>query len=48
MSQFLGEFEVPVDNKGRVFIPAELRRELLPEDGDTVVVVRGLDGCLTA
>ena len=48
MSQFLGEFEVPVDDKGRVFIPAELRRELLPEDGDTVVVVRGLDGCLTA
>ena len=48
MSQFLGEFEVPVDDKGRVFIPAELRRKLLPEDGDTMVVVRGLDGCLTA
>ena len=48
MSQFLGEFEVPVDDKGRVFIPAELRRKLLPEDGDTFVVVRGLDGCLTA
>jgi len=49
MSQFfLGEFDVPVDDKGRVFIPAELRRKLLPEDGDTFVVVRGLDGCLTA
>ena len=48
MSQFLGEFEVPVDDKGRVFIPAELRRKLLPEDGDTMIVIRGLDGCLTA
>lgn len=48
MSQFLGEYEVPVDEKGRIFIPAELRRKLLPEDGDTLVVIRGLDGCLTA
>ena len=48
MSQFLGEYEVPIDEKGRIFIPAELRRKLLPEDGDTLVVIRGLDGCLTA
>ena len=48
MSQFLGEYEVPVDDKGRVFIPAELRRKLEPEAGDTFVIVRGLDGCLTA
>ena len=48
VSQFLGEYEVPVDDKGRVFIPAELRRKLVPEAGDTFVVVRGLDGCLTA
>ena len=48
MSRFLGEYEVPVDEKGRVFIPAEIRRKLQPEDGDTLVVVRGLDGCLTA
>jgi MraZ protein len=48
VSQFLGEYEVPVDEKGRIFIPAELRRKLLPEDGDTLIVVRGLDGCLTA
>ena len=45
MSRFLGEYEVPVDEKGRVFIPAEIRRKLQPEDGDTLVVVRGLDGC---
>ena len=48
MARFLGEFEVPVDAKGRIFIPAELRRKLLPEDGETLVVTRGLDGCLSA
>ena len=48
MSQFLGEYEVPVDEKGRIFLPAELRRKLLPADGETLIVIRGLDGCLTA
>lgn len=47
-TQFLGEYEVPVDDKGRIFLPAELRRNLEPEADDTLVVVRGLDGCLTA
>ena len=45
---FLGEYDVPVDEKGRVFLPADLRRKLLPEDGDTLVVTTGLDGCLNA
>ncbi len=45
---FLGEYDVPVDDKSRIFLPAELRRKLLPEDGDTLVVTRGLDGCLNA
>lgn len=48
MVQFLGEHDVPVDEKGRVFIPAEFRRKLPPEADDTLVVVRGLDRCLTA
>ncbi|HCL30036.1 MAG TPA: division/cell wall cluster transcriptional repressor MraZ [Candidatus Latescibacteria bacterium] len=47
-TQFLGEYEVPVDDKGRIFLPAELRRNLEPEADDTLIVVRGLDGCLTA
>ena len=46
-AQFLGEYEVPVDDKGRIFLPAELRRNLEPEADDTLVVIRGLDGCLT-
>lgn len=46
--QFLGEHEIPVDAKGRIFIPAEFRKKLPEEAEDTFVVVRGLDGCLAA
>ena len=48
MAQFLGEYEVPVDEKGRIFVPAEFRRKLPGESGDTLVVVRGYDRCLSA
>ncbi|MCC7261220.1 MAG: division/cell wall cluster transcriptional repressor MraZ [Candidatus Latescibacteria bacterium] len=48
MLQFLGEYDVPVDEKGRIFLPAEFRRKLPAETEDTLVVVKGLDGCLTA
>ena len=46
--QFLGEYDVPVDAKGRVFVPAEFRKKLPPEAAETFVVVRGFDRCLTA
>lgn len=46
-ARFLGQYEVPVDDKGRIFLPAELRRSIEPEADDTIVVTRGLDGCLT-
>ena len=46
--QFLGEHDVPVDEKGRFFVPAEFRRKLPPEAAETFVVVRGFDRCLTA
>ena len=39
---------MPVDDKSRIFIPAEFRRKLPPEAEDTFVVVRGLDKCLMA
>ena len=48
MAQFLGEHDVPVDDKGRIFVPAEFRKKLPPEANDTMVVVRGFDHCLTA
>ena len=46
--QFLGEHDVPVDGKGRIFVPAEFRKKLPPEAAETFVVVRGFDRCLTA
>ena len=48
MTQFLGEHDVQVDAKGRIFVPAEFRRKLPAEANDTFVVVRGYDHCLTA
>ena len=49
MAQFFtGRHEVPVDDKGRIFVPAEFRKKLPPEADDTLVVVRGFDRCLTA
>tara|TARA_Y100000588_G_C14102858_1_gene859601 strand:- start:3 stop:449 length:447 start_codon:yes stop_codon:yes gene_type:complete len=48
VQQFLGEYDVPIDEKGRIFVPAEIRKKLPPEAGDTFVVVRGFDRCLTA
>ena len=49
MAQFFtGRHEVPVDDKGRIFVPAEFRKKLPPEADDTLVVLRGFDNCLVA
>ncbi len=40
---FFGEYEHTLDAKGRVIIPAKLREEL----GDTFIIAKGLDGCLS-
>ena len=42
MMSATGTYEHSLDAKGRLFIPAQLRREL----GDTLYVTMGLDGCL--
>jgi MraZ protein len=42
---FFGEFEYKVDEKGRVPLPAQFRREM--KDG-TVVLARGMEGGITA
>lgn len=40
---FFGEYEHTIDAKGRLIIPARLREEL----GETFIITKGLDGCLS-
>lgn len=40
---FIGEYQHSIDTKGRIIVPAKFRTEL----GETMIVTRGLDGCLT-
>jgi MraZ protein len=46
MSSFKGSYEYSVDNKGRVNIPARLRKYVSPEANDTFVITRGYERCL--
>ena len=46
MSSFKGSYEYSVDNKGRVNIPARLRKYVSPEANDTFVITRGYEQCL--
>ncbi len=46
MSSFKGSYEYSVDNKGRINIPARLRRYVSLEANDTFVVTRGYEQCL--
>jgi len=43
---FRGQYIYSVDSKGRVSIPAKLRRQLLPEADDTFVMTQGTDNCI--
>jgi MraZ protein len=46
MSSFKGSYSYSVDNKGRINIPARLRKYVSPEANDTFVVTRGYEQCL--
>lgn len=39
---FIGEFHFNIDDKGRLFLPSELRKGL----GEEVIVARGIEKCL--
>ena len=46
MSSFKGSYDYSVDNKGRINIPARLRKYISPEANDTFIVTRGYEQCL--
>lgn len=46
MSSFKGSYEYSVDSKGRINIPARLRKYVSPEANDTFVLTRGYEKCL--
>lgn len=48
MSFFKGQETYSLDNKGRVNIPAKMRKALLPEANSTFVLTRGIDKCIVA
>lgn len=48
MSFFKGQETFSIDNKGRLNIPAKMRRALSPEANDTFVLTRGTDKCVAA
>jgi len=46
MPNFLGEYPVSMDDKGRVKLPAALKRQLEPASGGRFVINRGFEKCL--
>ena len=47
MATFRGSYRHSIDHKGRVSIPARFRRLLPGEADETLVVVRGLEACVS-
>ncbi|MCB9226257.1 MAG: division/cell wall cluster transcriptional repressor MraZ [Chitinophagales bacterium] len=43
---FLGEYEIKIDNKGRLRLPTALKQQLKPEVKGRFVVNRGFEDCL--
>ena len=46
MTNLIGEFECKIDAKGRLMLPAGLKRQISPEAQDKFVVNRGFENCL--
>jgi MraZ protein len=46
MTNLIGEFEVSMDYKGRIMLPAALKRQISPEAMDWFVINRGFEPCL--
>jgi MraZ protein len=48
MSRFKGEETYSIDSKGRINIPAKMRKTLSPDANDTFVLTRGFEKCIYA
>lgn len=46
MSRFIGSETHTIDSKGRVSLPAKMRKNISPEADGTFVIARGLDKCI--
>ena len=46
MTNLIGEFECKVDAKGRIMLPAGLKRQISPEAQDKFVINRGFENCI--
>lgn len=46
MSSFKGSYSYSVDSKGRINIPAKMRKNLSPEANDLFIMTRGFETCL--
>ncbi len=46
MSSFKGSYMYAVDDKGRVSLPAKLKKYVSPEANETFVITRGFEKCL--
>lgn len=46
MAGFTGQAEYVVDGKGRIALPARMRRNLRPESDNTLVMIRGFEQCI--
>lgn len=47
MTGFIGEYHCKIDAKGRLLLPAEMRKQLSADDQGTFVISRGVDDCLS-
>ncbi len=46
MSSFKGRYSYSVDSKGRIALPAKLRKNVSPTANDTFIITRGFEQCL--
>ena len=47
MANFLGEYEVALDVRGRFLLPSGFRKQLAEGEGEKFVINRGFENCLT-